>query len=196
MNNQNAHAALFNSARFKEATKYCRGYLGHLGFSKQEVDEIASDAMFKILTKIDKYDPERSLKNWMTQVYVNTARDFARSSQRNPTCSYDNVPVSDVAGAGDHQTAFDPISTEASPYELMEEKASQETIRRIVTAVASRQADVFLAHVVDDLSRNELATKFGYSNPRVSTSLATAVRKLQAQFSTPAALRTALRGAY
>jgi RNA polymerase sigma-70 factor (ECF subfamily) len=74
--------------RFHEVVRDYGDYVYTIAFhllgNSADAEDAAQDTFIKAYKRLDSFDGQRGLKNWLCTIALNTARDFYRRSKRRP----------------------------------------------------------------------------------------------------------------
>jgi RNA polymerase sigma-70 factor, ECF subfamily len=74
--------------RFDEVVRNYSGYVYTITFrllgNSADAEDAAQETFIKAYKRLNTYDEDRGLKNWLCTIALNTARDFYRRSNRRP----------------------------------------------------------------------------------------------------------------
>ncbi|MEL6971256.1 MAG: RNA polymerase sigma factor [Bacteroidota bacterium] len=129
------------------------------GRNLQETEEIANDGFLKMLRNIDRYRPEVPFKLWLRRIIINCGIDHYRKRQAEQRGIYDLRP---------------PIT-----HNQVSENLEGEYLLRLVQHLPAQYRIVFVLHVIEGYSHNEIANSLGISRGTSKSNLAKARKKLQ-----------------
>jgi RNA polymerase sigma-70 factor (ECF subfamily) len=142
------------------------GYALHLclryAANREEAVEVMNDAFFKVLTRLDQYDPALPFKPWLRQILVRTAIDYFRKNHRQPLF-VELMPVHDTA-------AEDMPLLEIQPGEDL-----LPLLQRLTPAYRT----VFNLYVMEGYAHDEIAGMLGISASASRSNLARATERLR-----------------
>jgi RNA polymerase sigma-70 factor (ECF subfamily) len=135
------------------------------------VEEIASDALFAVITRLDRYRGESRFTTWAYAFVINTvSTKLARQARR---------PVAVTMGDYAWERLPDRLSTD--PYSSVEVRDFLRALRSGVDrALTERQRQVFIAVALNDTPIDELAVELGSNRNAIYKTLFDARRKLRA----------------
>lgn len=111
-----------------------------------EATEVLNEGFLKIFTKLEMYDPKKSLKGWIRRIMINTAIDYYRKN---------NNPFSKSEGLED--------SLKVSTQEAIISKLSYQEIVTEIQALTPGYRTVFNLYVIDGFNHEEIAKQLGIS---------------------------------
>jgi RNA polymerase sigma factor (sigma-70 family) len=118
-----------------------------LRYSKdaEEAREVLNDGFLKVFTKLDHYDPQRSLKGWIRRIMINTALDNYRHNLK-------------------HYYLLDIKTAEpaAEPFDVLQQ-INYDYLVRLVQKLSPAYRTVFSLHVIDGHTHEEIAEMLGIS---------------------------------
>ncbi len=129
--------------------------------NREEAKELLNDGFYKVLTRLDKYNPELSFKGWINKIFVNTAIDHYRKTQHEPY----NV---DLEYAETYETDSE-ILAQISAAEVLE----------LVQQLPPAYRMVFILYAVEGFKHHEIAEKLGITTGTSKSNLAKARAKLK-----------------
>lgn len=133
--------------------------------SREEAKEILNDGFFKVFTKLESFDTERSFKTWLGRIMINTALDHYRQEVRR-----------DVFDAVE---AAEQISVD----ETIISKLSHEELVAVIQKLTPSYRLVFSLYVIDGYTHEEIADQLGISLGASKSNLSRAREKLREMLS-------------
>ena len=133
--------------------------------SREEAKEILNDGFLKIFTKLDSFDQNRSFKNWLSRIMINTALDHYRHEIRHEVL--DDVEAAD-------QVFVD---------ETVINKMAHEEIIRLIQDLTPAYRVVFSLAVIDGYTHEEIAEQLNISVGASKSNLSRAREKLRIMLS-------------
>ena len=134
----------------------------------EEAFDIAQETFVAAFGALNRYDPERPFKAWISAITLNKCRDWAR---RRAVRRFVGLPMPD-------HTA-DLIADDAPSAEtLAADRAELAATARAIAELPSKLKDVLILCTVEGLSQQEAATTLGISVKAVETRLSRARQKL------------------
>ncbi|MFM9948550.1 MAG: RNA polymerase sigma factor [Saprospiraceae bacterium] len=140
------------------AMSICLRYSG----SKEEASEILNDAFFKVLTNIDKFNPEQPFKPWLRRLLINTAVDYSRKKHRFSI----TIELSETADLPVEELAMPVLSPD-------------EDVLPVLQLLSPAYRIVFNLYVMEEYSHREIAALLDISESASRSNLARAVEKLR-----------------
>jgi len=134
----------------------------------EDAQEVCQDAMLKIFRHLDKYRPERNLKNWIYQIVANAARDLLRKRKKQ-----DLSVSSQSIGEGERQS---------SPEDSLLQGEMRDMLQTCFKFLSPKEKIVFVLRDVEGHSIQETASLLRLSSVSVRTHLSRARRKLRVRF--------------
>ena len=141
LNNDRQSQKMFYEHFYAYGMSICLRYTN----SRSEATEVLNEAFLKVFTKMEMYDPQKSLKGWIRRIMINTAIDHYRQNHRFPEGA-------DIEDAG--QVAA-PESTLS--------KLSYEEIINQIQELSPSYRNVFNLYVIDGYKHEEIAQQLGIS---------------------------------
>ncbi|WP_157973244.1 RNA polymerase sigma factor [Blastomonas sp. UPD001] len=134
-----------------------------------EALDITQEAFIAVFGALNRFDPERSFKAWISAITLNKCRDWAR---RRAVRRFMGLPMPEQAA--------DWIADEAPSAEtLVADRAELAATVRAIAELPTGLKDVLILCTVEGLSQQETATTLGLSVKAVETRLGRARKKLQ-----------------
>ena len=118
-------------------------------------EDLAQDAFIKVLSHLDKYNPEFKFSSWLFKIANNVAIDFLRRRQLD-TISIDGSPHAQTA-SDIEATSFDVDSQDESPLERLEAKELGSAIERAIAQLRPEYRSCILLRHVEGRSYEEIA---------------------------------------
>jgi RNA polymerase sigma-70 factor (ECF subfamily) len=145
------------------------------------VEEIASDALFAVITRLDSYRGESRFTTWAYAFVINTvSTKLARQARRPLPFTMDNRAWERLP---------DRLSTD--PYSSVEVRDFLRALQSGVDrALTERQRQVFIAVALNDTPIDELAVELGSNRNAIYKTLFDARRKLRAHLEAAGHLST------
>ncbi|ADQ16170.1 RNA polymerase, sigma-24 subunit, ECF subfamily [Leadbetterella byssophila DSM 17132] len=119
---------------------------------------VMNDGFYKVFTKLDSYDPKYPFVAWLKRIMTNTAIDFYRSSLRFQTVELSSVEQEEV-----HWNL---------------ENLQYEDLMKMIESLSPAYRTVFLLHVVEGYSHEEIAEMLQISVGTSKSNLSKARSKL------------------
>ncbi len=130
--------------------------------NRLEAREILNESFLKVFTKLDQYDKTQAFQYWLRRIIINTAIDFYRKHQSDPSFMTIDTAL---------QIADDtPINIEIDP--------SMNTLP-IVQQLPPAYRMIFNLYVMEGYKHQEIAEKLGISINTSKSNLARAKQKLK-----------------
>lgn len=128
---------------------------------RDEAVEVMNNGFLKVLTHLNKYDPEKPFKPWLSKVMTNTAIDHYRSRLK-------FAHMADISEAED-------IGTEAS----INQKLNYEDLLKLVQRLPPGYRTVFNLYAIDGYNHDEIGKMLGISEGTSKSNLFKARQKLR-----------------
>jgi RNA polymerase sigma-70 factor (ECF subfamily) len=139
--------------------------------------DLVEDAVQVTFTKVyagrDKFDRRRPLKPWLFTIGANVAKDMLRRSRRHAVATIGGLGESDACSFGEILNILG--ATHNSPYEHLEQRETDESIRRVVLAMPVRLRDVLVLAYFQRCSYKQIATTLAIPIGTVKSRLHSAV---------------------
>jgi RNA polymerase sigma factor (sigma-70 family) len=129
--------------------------------SREEAKEILNDGFYKVFTKLESFDSNRSFKTWLSRVMINTALDHYRQEIRRDV--FDDVEVAD------NVTVDETVISKLAHEELME----------LIQKLTPSYRLVFSLYVIDGYTHEEIADQLNISVGASKSNLSRAREKLR-----------------
>lgn len=146
---------------YKEFYSYCMGICKRYSISDFEAADVLNNGFLKIFNNIDKYDPAKPIKAWISKIIVNTAIDHYRTNLRFTT--YDDI------------SEYEHQGTEAIVYEQMAYKE----LLMLVQSLSPSYRVVFNMYAIDGYTHDEIAKTLNISVGTSKSNLFKARQRLQ-----------------
>ncbi len=153
-------------AEYPTVHRLCVGFLRR----RSDADDVAQDAMLRILDKIKSWDSSRHYGAWRTKVVLNVCRDQQRSTARR--VNHEERVARRQTERGSDALLEQP-STSASSSEL------QEWLDRSLALLSPREREAFVLIDLEGFNSVEAAEQIDLSPSTVRASLAMARGKLR-----------------
>lgn len=129
--------------------------------NKDEAVEILNDGFYKVLTRLDRYDPAKPFLPWLARLMTNTAIDHYRTELRHPITS--DIAEMEVHGA-------DPA---------IDSKLNYEDLIKLVQLLPIGYRTVFNLYSIDGYTHEEIGKQLGISIGTSKSNLFKARQKLR-----------------
>jgi RNA polymerase sigma-70 factor (ECF subfamily) len=133
---------------------------------RDEAVEILNDGFYKVLTRLDKYDPSKPFLPWLSRIMTNTAIDHYRSELKHPI--------------GSDITELEIQSEEAD----IQSKLNYDDLIRIVQTLPTGYRTVFNLFAIDGYTHEEIGEQLGISVGTSKSNLFKARQKLRSMLET------------
>ena len=154
-----------------ESSSQKKLYNGFYGFAmsiclryaqnRDEAVEILNDGFYKVLTRLERYDPAKPFLPWLARIMTNTAIDHYRSQLRHPITS--DITEMEISGA-------DPV---------IDSKLNYDDLIKIVQTLPHGYRTVFNLYAIDGFTHEEIAGQLGISVGTSKSNLFKARQKLR-----------------
>jgi len=128
--------------------------------NRDEAVEILNDGFYKVLTRLDKYDPSKPFLPWLSRIMTNTAIDHYRAELKHPI-------TSDLAEL--------EIKVEEND---IQSKLNYEDLLKLVQALPPGYRTVFNLFAIDGFTHEEIAKQLRISVGTSKSNLFKARQKL------------------
>jgi len=142
---------------FNYMYNYGMNVASRYGKTTQEAEEIANDGFYKALKYINKYDFQKPFLVWVRRIIINSAIDHFRKNERGNVLPLNSQPV--------HNTAHATMN--------------REYLESLVHRLPDQQKMVFMLHVMEEFTHDEIAKELKISKGTSKSNLAKARKKLQ-----------------
>ena len=128
---------------------------------RDEVVEILNDGFYKVLTRLDRYDPSKPFLPWLSRIMTNTAIDHYRSELKHPITS--DLTELEVQGK----------ETD------IQSKLNYDDLIKLIQTLPPGYRTVFNLFAIDGFTHEEIAKKLGISIGTSKSNLFKARQKLR-----------------
>jgi len=145
-----APAQRFFEPTFRESianyvTVQCRLYR----IRRVDIEDVVQDALTKILARIDMFRAEKGdFDTWSRRVALNVIRRYLRNAKRYGARFSEYYP-----------NVHDYATSDPSPERCARRKQAQCALTNAAENLSSRQVDVLILHVIDDMTHGEVGRK-------------------------------------
>ncbi len=129
------------------------------GQNRQETEEIANDGFLKMFRNIHQYRDQVPFKLWLRRIIINCGIDHYRKRQAHKEGIYELRP---------------PIT-----YNKANDKLEGEYLLQLVQHLPAQYRIVFVLHVIEGYSHEEISLELGIARGTSKSNLAKARKKLQ-----------------
>ncbi|TDB63722.1 RNA polymerase sigma factor [Arundinibacter roseus] len=151
---------------YRQFYGYAMGLCMRYAKNRDEAKEILNEGFFKVFTKIESFDRERSFKTWLGRVMINTALDQYRREAKHQV-------FEDVEQA-QHLAAIDANAVS---------QLSHQELLGMVQELPPAYRMVFSLAVIDGYTHEEIAEKLEISVGASKSNLSRAREKLKVMLS-------------
>lgn len=144
-----------------------RRYLGRLGITPDDVDDLVQATFLEVVRAAKRFDPERATKSWLFGIATMMVRRHRRSVSRTL------ARLAKWASQPRHQVPETPI-------DHLESYEAGQRFKQAFEALSTKKREVFTLVVVEGLSGEEAARTLGIPVNTVWTRLHHARRELRA----------------
>jgi RNA polymerase sigma-70 factor (ECF subfamily) len=128
---------------------------------KDEAVEILNDGFYKVLTRLDQYDPAKPFLPWLARIMTNTSIDHYRTELK-------------------HQVSTDITDLEIQNEDIdIQSKLNYDDLIRIIQTLPPGCRTVFNLFAIDGYSHEEIAAELGISVGTSKSNLFKARQKLR-----------------
>ncbi len=152
---------------FDRYEPHVRRYLGRLGITPEDVDDLVQATFLEVVRAAKRFDPERATKSWLFGIATMMVRRHRRSMSRTV------ARLAKWASQPHHRTP-------ETPAESFESHETGRRFERAFDELSSKKREVFTLVVVEGLSGEEAAQALGIPVNTVWTRLHHARRELRA----------------
>jgi len=128
---------------------------------RNEAVEILNDGFYKVLTRLDRYDPSKPFLPWLSRIMTNTAIDHYRSELKHPVTS--DLTELEVQGK----------ETD------IQSKLNYDDLIKLIQTLPPGYRTVFNLFAIDGYTHDEIAKKLGISVGTSKSNLFKARQKLR-----------------
>ena len=129
--------------------------------NRDEAVEILNDGFYKVLTRLDKYDPLKPFLPWLSRIMTNTAIDHYRAELKHPITS----DLAELEIKGDEND--------------IQSKLNYGDLLKLVQALTPGYRTVFNLFAIDGYTHEEISEKLGISVGTSKSNLFKARQKLR-----------------
>lgn len=169
-----ARARRGDAAAGDELARRCRrpAYLLALQLLRDPDDalDIAQDALLRVFTHLDRFEPGRAVQPWLATIVRNRARDLLRRRRRRPV-----EPLDDDGG----ETRREVVDRAPGPEAAAAERQLQARVWRALGELAEPHREILVLRDYQDLSYDEIAHVLGVPLGTVMSRLHRARRALR-----------------
>lgn len=144
-----------------------RRYLGRLGISAEDADDLVQATFLEVVRAAKRFDPERAMRSWLFGIATMMVRRHRRSVARTI------ARLAKWASLPRHQAP-------ETPAESFESNETGQRFERAFDELSAKKRDVFTLVVVEGFSGEEAARALGIPVNTVWTRLHHARRELRA----------------
>ena len=147
-------------AFFDRYLPFVYGLLFRLTGDRATAEDLSQDVFLKVHRALDRLEPTRDPKPWLTTVAYNTCRDYWRSStvrRAHEAHSLDDDSRVEVPQRGSDDSAL---------HSLLQAEQEQ-LVQRAIDALPLQQREVVVLHVYEGLSHDQIAGLVGVSHAAV-----------------------------
>lgn len=141
--------------------RLCLGFLA----DPADADDLAQDAMVRLLDRLPRWDPARPLAAWRNTVVLNLCRDHLRS-QRRRHLAWERLRLLPPPGA-------------RGPVEALEQAELRGFLASSLAQLPPREREAFVLHDLEGLSTAEAAATMDIQEASVRSLLTLARRRLR-----------------
>ena len=149
-------------AEHPEVYRLCFGFLAH----RAEAEDVAQDAMLRILEKLPEFDLTRPYRPWRTTLVLNRCRDRLRRSEAR-------------RGAEEKAALARTESVLPDPGDSALRGEVEEVLRKSLAALPPREREVFVLRDLEGIETAEVARALAIGESSVRSLLALARRRLR-----------------
>nr|WP_225421335.1 RNA polymerase sigma factor [Sphingomonas parva] len=142
-----------------------RGHVGH----EDDALDLVQECFVSAFRHLDRYDPERPLRAWLSRIAINKCRDWGRRRAVRRLFSSSAPWSSAAAEVADDAPAADDLAADRQELDML---------WRAVSALPIKLKEPLILRAIEGLSQAETADLLGISEKAVETRLYRARRKL------------------
>lgn len=128
---------------------------------RDEAVEILNDGFFKVLTRLQQYDPAKPFLPWLARIMTNTSIDHYRSQLRHPVTS--DLTEMEIHGED----------------AVIESKLNYDDLIKLIQSLPPGYRAVFNLYAIDGYTHEEIAEQLGISAGTSKSNLFKARQKLR-----------------
>jgi RNA polymerase sigma-70 factor (ECF subfamily) len=155
-------------ALFERYEPLVRRYLGRLGVSASDADDLVQASFLEVIRAAPRFDPRYPVRNWLLGITSVMARRHQRSLARTAR------RIAAWAGIGRTELMAH------GPAETLEGEAAQRAVARGLAALSPKKREAFVLVTLEGLSGEQAAATLGIPLRTVWTRLHHARRELRA----------------
>ncbi len=140
------------------AISLCIRYLG----DRDNAAEVMNEAFFKLFSKIQKYDHQKSFRAWLRRILINSCIDFHRNNKKNTYLIAESEHIED---------------TDANELPLQGLKA--EDILKLLSQIPDKYRITFNLYEIEGFSHDEIASMLNIPASTSRSNLTRAKKKLR-----------------
>jgi RNA polymerase sigma-70 factor (ECF subfamily) len=129
--------------------------------NRDEAVEILNDGFYKVLTRLDKYDPSKPFLPWLSRIMTNTAIDHYRAELKHPITS--DLAELEIKGKEND----------------IQSKLNYEDLLKLVQTLPPGYRTVFNLFAIDGYTHEEISEQLGISVGTSKSNLFKARQKLR-----------------
>ncbi len=141
----------------------------------QAAEDLVQETFIKAFSALGDFDEARPLFPWLRRIALNAGLNVLKSRKR-------EEPLGDRNG---RVRSPDFASSSPTPHDELQRNETGETLRRALKALPHKLRAVFILHVYDDLSYEDIGLTLGIPRGTVMSRLNRARRRLRAALSGP-----------
>ncbi len=140
----------------KDYTGLIYSFVFRLTGEKDEASDITQEVFVKIWKNLGKYNPDQSLKTWILAITRNTVIDWLR--KKRPIIF---SKLSQEGEEGKPDFGENLADNQLLPDEIFAQKELRQELDKFINSLPFAQQEVFLLHLEDDLTFEEIAKVIG-----------------------------------
>ena len=150
-------------ATFPLTQRLCRGFLASGG---PEADDVAQEAMLRLVDEIDRWNPTGPFGAWQRTVVLNMCRNYQRASKRRATHE-------DAAG---RERTLTPAP---DPSDALAREEARALLEECLEMLPAREREAFVLVDLDGMAPAEAADIMGVAGSTARAALSMARRRLR-----------------
>jgi RNA polymerase sigma factor (sigma-70 family) len=150
---------------YKQFYGYAMGVCLRYSKNRESAKEILNDGFFKVFTKLDSFDTNKSFKVWLGRVMINTALDHYRHEVKRD--------IFETAEAGEDVSVDENVIS----------KLAYEELVGLIQQLTPGYRLVFSLYVIDGYNHEEIAEQLNISTGASKSNLSRAREKLREMLS-------------
>lgn len=161
---------------FERYYPWVRRFFGRFGYSPQDCEDLAQEALSQVFRQIGSFRSDGSFKSWLFAVASNLHRNQQRNRHREKR-SGQEVSIEATTESG--TLLYEPVTGEATPDRAAYERERREALARAMKGMPPQMGKALALRVDQDLKYREIAVVLRISVETVKAHLFTARQRLR-----------------